>query len=79
LNIYEAFVASHSSGPVSMISDGLKSTRVWHWNKFSAGCHAFKSCYENGTVNRAWQQAMPRSTKDGLIKNISSNGCMAYL
>jgi len=34
-------------------------------NEFKASCHVFKSCYVNGTMNRAWQQAVPQSKKAG--------------
>jgi len=34
-------------------------------NEFKASCHALKRCYVNGTMNRAWQQAVPQSKKAG--------------
>ena len=37
--------------------------------EFGTGCHASLKCsHERGTVNRAWQQAMPSDPKAGFIK-----------
>jgi len=38
-------------------------------NKFLQGAYTSFSCHENGTLNRAWQEAMPLKPTAGNQKN----------